>query len=381
MDDKAAKRLTKARINLITYFPFFGTLALRMRYIERMDIPTLATDGVNCFYNPNYVNKELNDDTSQTAIAHEIGHCIFDHLLRLAGRNPQKWNAAGDFVINGMLKKIGMKLRDSWLWKQGWDETVTADWVYTQLPDPPPPPVGGGGQGKGDAGDQYGGQDQQLPANTKEDPALTDNWKLAVASAAMAAKQAGKLPAELERFVHDVLHPAEDWRSRLRRFVTEVTRNDYSWQRPNKLYPVTGIYMPSLHSESMGTLAVVIDDSGSIGNDILNVFGQETVAARAAARPLRTLLISCDARVNDVEDLDEFAELNVTDIKVHGGGGTDFRPPFNWLSEHGVRPAALLYLTDGHGPFPEYAPDYPVLWCITTNVQPPWGERVQVTVD
>lgn len=380
MDDKAKRKLTKARINLITYFPFFGTLALRLMYVEDRTIPTLAVDGVTIFYNPDYVNQYLDEDTAQTAIAHEIGHCIFDHIFRRMNRHPMKWNAAGDYVINGMLKKIGMKLRDSWLWKDGWNETVTAEYVYNQLPDPPPE-GSGSGKGKGDSGDAYGGQDQQRDANTKLDPAVEENWKMAVASAALAAQQAGKMPAELERFVHDILHPAEDWRTRLRRFITEVTRNDYSWARPNKLFPTTGVYMPALHSESMGTLAVVIDDSGSIDSKILNVFGAETVSVRSAVRPQRTLLISCDACVNDVEDLDEYAPLEVSDIKIHGGGGTDFRPPFDWLAEQGVRPACLLYLTDGYGPFPEVPADFPVLWCITTQVEPPWGERVQITLD
>jgi predicted metal-dependent peptidase len=59
-----------------------------------------------------------------------------------------------------------------------------------------------------------------------------------------------------------------------------------------------------------------------------------------------------------------------------GGGGTDFRPVFEWLDAAGCRPDALVYFTDACGDFPGAPPPYPVLWLVKGNAPVPWGERV-----
>jgi predicted metal-dependent peptidase len=41
----------------------------------------------------------------------------------------------------------------------------------------------------------------------------------------------------------------------------------------------------------------------------------------------------------------------------------------------------LIYLTDGYGYFPDKEPDYPVIWLIDSEVEPPWGEKMQYEYD
>jgi predicted metal-dependent peptidase len=38
----------------------------------------------------------------------------------------------------------------------------------------------------------------------------------------------------------------------------------------------------------------------------------------------------------------------------------------------------LIYLTDGKGSFPDEAPAYPVIWGMTGQVEPPFGETVKI---
>ena len=70
-------------------------------------------------------------------------------------------------------------------------------------------------------------------------------------------------------------------------------------------------------------------------------------------------------------------------FQVHGMGGTDFRPVFNYIEEDDLNPTALIYLTDGYGPAPDEEPDYPVLWVITQGGHRPcpWGDAVSLTND
>ena len=55
-------------------------------------------------------------------------------------------------------------------------------------------------------------------------------------------------------------------------------------------------------------------------------------------------------RVDDVEDTDDLSRLKLK--KAPGGGGTSFVPVFDAVKEMGLKPDALIYLTDGDGTFP-----------------------------
>lgn len=374
MNESVRRKLTKARIALITLQPFFGTLALRLKLIENNSIPTLAVNGREILYNAAFVDK-LSHEVLMAAVAHEVGHCVYEHISRRGARNPMKWNFAGDYVINAMLKSAGFTLGEGWLYNPQWGSDMTADQIYNLLPDQPQNGNGGGLPGPGEPGGPLCDIQQ---GDAKEDHDLADEWKIATVQAATAAQQAGKLPGDLKRFITDLLNPKTDWRTQLRRFVTEVSNGDYSWTRPQRKMLAHGFYMPSLYSERMGEIVVAVDTSGSITQHMLNVFQAEIQAIRDAVSPQMTRIIYCDARVNHV---DEFTAEDLLEMKMHGGGGTDFRPPFDLVEEEGWNPAAFIYLTDGYGPFPQLPAPNPTMWCMTTNVEPPHGECLQVDAD
>jgi len=372
MNQEVAQQLTRARTHLLLDFPFFGELALRLRLVERPDVPTLAVDGRHIFYNPDFV-AGLSPSLTKSAMGHEVLHPILDHIGRRGGRDPRKWNQAGDYVINAMLKDSGFEIGPNWLYDTAY-AGMTTDQIYALLPNDD----GSGRQPGGPGG--HGGQDDPLDNCMDGDPDTTDidatDWKIATIQAANAAKAMGKLPASLARFVEELTTPKVNWRERLRRFVTERSRNDYSWMRPNRRFISQGMYLPSLYSESMGEIVVAIDTSGSIGQEMLDAFGSEIKAIVQSARPSKTTVIYCDAEVNHV---DTFAPTDDLKFAMHGGGGTDFRPPFQYVSEHAIRPVCFVYLTDMYGSFPT-DPGYPVMWCATTEVVGPFGETISIQV-
>ena len=115
--------------------------------------------------------------------------------------------------------------------------------------------------------------------------------------------------------------------------------------------------------------------SGSIDQATLNLFGTEISSAWDATRPQRLVNIYCDAEVNHVDD---FAEGEPLTFDLHGGGSTDLREIFHHIEGMDLRPACLIVLTDGYTPFPDHAPDYPVMWVMTTDVVAPFGETVHI---
>ena len=64
-------RIQKARTSLILDHPFFGSLLFRLKGRECRTIPTMATDGVSLFYNPDFV-ETLNSATLAGTLAHEV---------------------------------------------------------------------------------------------------------------------------------------------------------------------------------------------------------------------------------------------------------------------------------------------------------------------
>lgn len=384
----AAQKMVKARANLVMANPFFGTLALRMKMVEDTSVKGMSTDGMTLKYNP----KEIADmplSKVQGGIAHTVMHPAMMHHTRRGARDIGKWNKACDYSINSILSKAGFDLPEGKYVNNAY-EGMSAEHLYTILPDEPKDDKGGGsgGGGGGDSGGDQPDNDPGGDGGVEDSPNSTNNnasqsqqnheeaeWKQALAQAAHVAKQAGALPAGIERMISELLEPILPWKNILKRFMTEKCNDDFSWRRGNRRFLAQGLYLPSrVSDDAMGTMVVAIDTSGSIGQKELDEFGGEIADIHKEVRPQRLIVIYCDAKVNHV---DEFGPDDELHFKLHGGGGTDFRPPFKWLDEQKVQPRAFAYLTDGYGPFPEREPDFPTIWCINnTQVTPPYGEHL-----
>ena len=360
---EVADILTRVRTALIIDQPFYGMLALRLKFVEDAGTKTMAVDGVHIFYNVDFV-KSLPINQIKTVVAHEVMHCVFAHISRRGDRNPRKFNQAGDHVINIGLKDSKFEPVPSWLCNEGF-RNMTTDHVYSLLPDDDNDP-------SSDPMDEC----MDSADGTAEGDMAEVEWKIATVQAAKMAKDEGKLPGSVERFVDELTSVKVDWRAVLRRFIVEVSKNDYSWSRFNRRFQSQGIFLPSLYSENMGELVVVIDTSGSIDQPTLNAFGTEIKAIVDSTRPAKTHVVYCDAKINHV---DEYGPNDELAFAMHGGGGTDFRPPFAHLEKHDIKPACLVYLTDLYGPHGD-APEYPVLWVCTTDRIAPWGETLPIVV-
>jgi hypothetical protein len=135
--DAVLKRIAKGKTSLILDHPFVGTVALNMPMTIDESIPTAATNGKQVKYNPWFVN-ELTDEEVVFLVAHECMHPMLEHMYRLKGRDPMKWNMAGDYVINkhltddGIGKMIEGGLLSDDMYNAGGG---TTDGIYSILPD------------------------------------------------------------------------------------------------------------------------------------------------------------------------------------------------------------------------------------------------------
>ena len=139
-------------------------------------------------------------------------------------------------------------------------------------------------------------------------------------------------------------------------------------------------------------LAIVIDTSGSCLETLTARFLDETRALLADgtlfARRFNLRLLQCDAAVrrdDAITCLRDF-ERYIENLRLVGGGGTDFRPAFrriDRLVERGAfrRLGVALFFSDGMGLFPDMAPDYDVIFVFFRGRYddidvPPWAHKL-----
>lgn len=374
IDKTAADIVTKAVASIVLDDPFYGYLLLRMEMIQDPAIDTAMTNGSYIKYSPKFV-RELSLPQVKGLFKHEVMHVAHMHHLRRGARDPNKWNHAADYVINAHLVDAGVSLPPGGLVDKQYVDYST-EHVYNLIPDPPEQPGGGGGNQP----NPNWGQVEDAPGSQNETTRnqMEDDLKVELVQAANAAKMMGKLPAHIERLVGKVVESKMPWRSILARFFKAIAKNDYSWMKPNRRFLASGVYLPSLHSEGLGPLVIGVDTSGSIGEELNEFFGCINGILKQT-RPEAVHVVYCDAEVQSVQVFKpEQYPLKADAFKPQGGGGTDFRPVFDYVAEKKLNPVAILYLTDMYGSFPDKAPSYPTIWCATTDVKAPFGKTLEI---
>jgi predicted metal-dependent peptidase len=120
-------------------------------------------------------------------------------------------------------------------------------------------------------------------------------------------------------------------------------------------------------------MAIAVDCSGSIDDDILAQFEGEITAIKEDGNPVRIHVVYFDSEVSHYEKYERDDSLN---IKAHGGGGTAFSPVFKYFADHDINPVACVFLTDLCCNDFGDQPAYPVLWVSTMEGEAPFGEVV-----
>ncbi len=398
-------KLAAARTKLILDKPFLGALVLRLPMEEADEAwcPTTATDARKFYYNPEYIDRLTLDET-QFMLAHEALHCALSHFARRQHRHKLHWDMACDYAINPLLIGEDLKPPPGSLIMPMFKD-MTAEEIYPCLDEKDDDEpldnhvydkenTKGSGNSKterdlssrepdtetsesGDNGqdDRDGGASQPPPLSAEEQETLNIQWQQRLAGAAQQAMQAGKLDGAMARMVDHLLQPQLPWRVLLAHYMTAAARDDFSYMRPSRREGE--FILPSLRSNQV-ELVVALDTSGSIQEQEMGEFLAEINALKGQIRA-RVTLLACDSQLAEespwiYETWDEF-ELPEA---ISGGGGTSFRPVFEWVEKQGLRPDLLVYFTDAEGAFPEHEPPYPVIWLVKGKEKTPWGQRIQL---
>lgn len=114
---------------------------------------------------------------------------------------------------------------------------------------------------------------------------------------------------------------------------------------------------------------IAIDTSGSVSGELVQTFVTKTYnilkQQESFFSKVNIHIIQCDAEIQEdvkITSWEEFDQYLQT-MKLHGFGGTDFRPVFSYVDELiqkkvFINLKGLIYFTDGCGEFPPKQPGY-----------------------
>jgi predicted metal-dependent peptidase len=399
MDEKARERLSKARSNLILNHPFFGSLALRQPLIEDSSVKTMITNGRRIRYNPEWV-KEKSEAELIGVVAHEVFHPALLHHVRRQGRDKKTWNAAGDHVINLILREHGFTLpegayADPAFVNLSTEEVYKA--IYIDSVDDGQGEGSGKGTGGGESDDGEDGQsdiddndpggcggvedcdDELTPAEQAE---AERQMREQLAQAMNLAKACGKELGSIAQLMGAVVKGDKvNWKELLRQFMSKAAKVDYDWNHPNRRHVCRDLYLPSLHSDRMPPVVIALDTSGSISQAEMSAFVAEARAIIEDLRPESVTMLMCDTRVRWSEEYTDPNDMP-TELTMRGGGGTSFDPVFDFVDTMDRPPSCVIYMTDLLGRCNRVDSDYPVLWLAPQASAgyehwfPKFGERV-----
>jgi Putative metallopeptidase domain/VWA-like domain (DUF2201) len=387
--------------------------------------PMIHTDGHTLFYRADFDQLPLPAQAGW--VAHGVLHVALRHpqrylelQARLGEADLTLFNTCADAIVNSALSHLGWlqvpergvtleRLLVEALGRRQAAEAALLEWdvesLYRAIDDRRPAPQRGAASRESKGGEPSADQPQDAGgAGRREDgPKSARVRQLGGAAAAdlrpdARTRGAPEDEAEQSRTWSERIaraHAGDGAHSLLRALLADLPRSrtpweqvlrtqlarglsrrpSLSWSRPSRSYLANqgragpNRRMPwepgTVSSRAVPRLAVVVDVSGSIANDLLERFTRE-IEAIARRSEASLVLIVGDERVLHVQQVPAPGaglprRPPWQGIQFHGGGGTDFTPMLQELQRH--RPDIAVVLTDLEGPA-RFQPTCPVIWAV-----------------
>ncbi|MER5630416.1 vWA domain-containing protein [Streptomyces nitrosporeus] len=381
-------KLLAARYRAAADRPYLASALYALTVVESERVPTMGVDRYwRCYVSPAFVDRTPVAELAGVWV-HEVAHLLRDHHGR-AGRLPAadqrdrlRVNVAQDCEINDDLLADGLALPPGRVEPRLFG-LADGQLFEAYLPGLPAFPE------IHDCGPGAHGQPVEWEAGgkggpTRIGPAEADALRRRTAEEMRAHTRArGTLPGGWKRWADEVLEPAVDWRQMLAGAVREAAAwaagaVDYTYRRPSRRgAALRGVVLPSLR-RPLPRVAVVIDTSGSMGEEELGSALAEVtgVLREVGVRGNRVTVLACDADVRAVSRV-----AATEQITLDGGGGTDMRAGITAALAGPERPGVVIVLTDGCTPWPQEPVSCRVIAALIGPSAPPppaWVETVRV---
>ena len=369
---KVEEILTITRLDLLFEMPFWGQLACRLKLQDASGwCPTAATDGYTLYYNVDFIQKlaGTNEATEELKflLAHEILHTVYEHFFRRGKRDPEIWNAAADYVINGELvdAKVG-KMPSVGLYDEKFKD-MTSEEVYDWLDQnvekikiPMPMDMHlDVDDGDDDSSGGYSAGDENTPPKIGKgmQDKISDEMKNAIIQAADIVDKdenstgAGGIPAGLRRLIKQWTEPQIDWTEYVEARITSLIKDDFTFMKPSRRGELSGgILLPGLKNAEKIKVHIAVDNSGSMSNQMVRDVMGEVVGVTEQFGDFEVHVWCFDAAVIE-ESYKIFTPENISDLHEYetcGGGGTLFEVNYQFMKDREIEPDLFMLFTDGY---------------------------------
>ena len=255
-------------------------------------------------------------------------------------------------------------------------ETTTGGWSPGDFFHEDPPPQGDGGEEREQEQEENEGGGQSHDQPSVDQRSFEEKWT----EISNAVEQACKLSGlGGEAFVEQLGEGRAGlpWKDMLRDFYKSLAMDEVSEEKYDRRFMADGIYVETFDRPTMKTAVVARDVSFSVPSQTVADISAEAQLAMQEVGIEKVIFIDFSHVIGEVWELsasDDFPDY------ASARGGTDFRIVFEWIEKNildvGDEVECLLFFTDGYGPFPDEAPEYPVMFIDFGGVEYPFGDVI-----
>ena len=348
--------------------PFFACLSRKIEKKVDRNIPTAGvyvnkhTGQFEMVYNPEFL-ASLPEHEVKGVLKHEFYHLIFEHVTnrKPEGVPHKTWNIAADLAINSHL--VGELPELACMPGVGPFENLpkmkSAEWYLKNITDDQIDQCGESGEGEPGTGqvgdhsgwDEEGDEGQDDPAADAAKQMAKERLKQSMKEAAQEASKSpngwGSIDGALKKDILKKLETKVDWKKVLRYFIKTSQRANKSStvRRINKRY---AYIHPGKKVKRQAKIAIAIDQSGSVGDDMLEkFFGELNKLSKLAAFTVIPFDTSVDEKL-----VYEWKQGKAHKAKRVMCGGTCFDAPTEYVNKRGDFDGVII-LTDMEAPAPK----------------------------
>lgn len=402
-------------------------LYVRMRFLDvalsgfvfQMDneVKTAGTDGLFIYFNVRDLGGLYREDRIEVnrLYLHMVLHCIFRHMLKKGSREKELFSLACDIVIESVIDSLDLRnvrrgrsllRRETYRHMEQKMRVLTAEKVYRELEHMNLTEIEFQKLQKEFAVDDHCFWENSEDPKRKTE--IQNRWE----------DVSEQMQTEMETFAKESTQDAGDlleqmqienrerydYREFLRKFSVfreeigvDADSFDYTFYSYGlRFYGNLPLIEPQEWKEvkKVEEFVIVVDTSMSCSGELVRNFLEETYSIlceqESFFRKVKIHIIQCDERVQEDIRITEEKELKayMEHLEMKGGGGTDFRPAFEYIAELLERGEfeqlrGVLYFTDGQGIYPEKKPPYDTAFVFMQKDYkdvdvPPWAMKLVI---
>lgn len=330
------------REQLSVKYPFLRSFLWYFTFRTSTETTTAGTDGSVIYFSHDFLLHTFRETPHQLEhfLLHTVGHCLLLHTIQEQTEDSATRKKNSDSAVEAFFKEPYPA--PFWDDHHFWNTAVNQDFLsrialtLSSLTGV----SGTGSYGNGSKGNSSGELSEELTIRNTGTYDFTHFLK-------QFARQGEEIKTDIESFDYiPYLYGLEHYGN-----IPLIEHLEY--QEANRLEE----------------LVIAIDTSGSCSLDTVRKFMEETYSILSNHenffRKMNVYVIQCDSFIQDMAHITSEQDWQdyLKNLTIHGRGGTDFRPVFEYVEELRAKKElkdlkGLLYFTDGDGIYPEIPTDY-----------------------